>query len=195
MKHSSIQNIQDEHASLSAMLLSLRMMVKRGPKDESTLFFDVLRAMLFNIDEVPEKQHHTKESQFLFPAIARRSLTCKALIESLEVEHQKGESAVRELQHMLLAWEILGDSRRKEFEEAVTRYLDFYFLHMKQEETIIIPEALKVLTTDDWLLIDQAFAYNKDPLSKNNQRDPIYDRLFTKIVMQAPEPIGLGARH
>ena len=137
MKHSSIQNIQDEHASLSAMLLSLRMMVKRGPKDESTLFFDVLRAMLFYIDEVPEKQHHTKESQFLFPAIARRSLTCKALIESLEVEHQKGESAVRELQHMLLAWEILGDSRRKEFEEAVTRYLDFYFLHMKQEDNTV----------------------------------------------------------
>ena len=31
MKHSSLQTIREEHASLAAMLQSLRMMLKRGP--------------------------------------------------------------------------------------------------------------------------------------------------------------------
>jgi hypothetical protein len=32
--------------------------------------FDVLRAMLFYIDEFPERLHHTKESELLFPSCA-----------------------------------------------------------------------------------------------------------------------------
>jgi hypothetical protein len=49
------------------------------------------------------------------------------------------------------------------------------------------------LTAEDWKDIDAGFAQNKDPLSEHMPRDPIYDRLFTKIVMRAPAPIGLGS--
>ena len=58
---------------------------------------------------------------------------------------------------------------------------------------MILPEALKVLSEEDWMDIDAGFAKNRDPLSDSTPRDPIYDRLFTKIVMQAPAPIGLGS--
>ena len=61
-KHSSLQTIRDEHASLAAMLQSMRMMVERGPSDDRRNFFDVVRAMLFYIDEFPERLHHPKES-------------------------------------------------------------------------------------------------------------------------------------
>ena len=70
MTHESIQIIHDEHGALSAMLRSLGMMVERGPGDEAESFFDVLRAMLFYIDEFPERLHHPKESDLLFPRIA-----------------------------------------------------------------------------------------------------------------------------
>ena len=59
MAHASLRIIHDEHAALSAMLQSLRMMVRRGPGDGPEQFFDVLRAMLFYIDEFPERLHHT----------------------------------------------------------------------------------------------------------------------------------------
>lgn len=192
MRHTSIRIINEEHASLSAMLQSLRMMLKRGPQNEPEIFFDVLRAMLFYIDEVPEKQHHTKETELLFPPIAKRSPHCAELIARLEKDHIKGEASVRELQHLLLAWEILGDSRRADFEKSATLYLDFYNQHMHLEESVIIPEALKVLTEDDWIKLDTAFEKNKDPLSGSIPRDPVYDRLFTKIALRAPAPIGLG---
>lgn len=192
MRHTSIRIIHEEHASLSAMLQSLRLMIKRGPQSEPEMFFDVLRAMLFYIDEVPEKQHHTKETELLFPPIVTRSPHCAPLITRLEKDHIKGEASVRELQHLLLAWEILGDSRRAAFEQAAAVYLDFYQEHIHLEESVIIPEALNVLTEDDWVKLDAAFEKNKDPLSGNVPRDPIYDRLFTKIAMRAPAPIGLG---
>jgi len=192
MGHTCIQVIYEEHSSITAILKSLRMMIRRGPQDEPEIFFDVLRAMLFYIDEVPEKQHHPKETAFLFPPVAQRSPQCAELIEQLEKEHDKGESSVRELQHLLLGWEMLGDSRRQAFEEATLKFVDFYSEHLRLEESIIIPEAFKVLTEEDWVKLDAAFEKNIDPLSGRATRDPIYDRLFTKITLRAPAPIGLG---
>ncbi len=192
MQHISLRIIGEEHASLSSVLQSIRMMLKRGPQDSPEIFFDVMRAMLFYIDEIPEKQHHIKESALLFPPLAARSAHCADVIAQLERDHEKSEPAVRELQHLLVAWEMLGDSRRQEFEDETLKYIDFYSAHMHLEESIIIPEAIKVLTDDDWEKLDAAFQTNTDPLSDRIQRIPMYDRLFTKIVMRAPAPIGLG---
>ena len=192
MSHISLRTINEEHATLNAMLQSLLMMIKRGPLNAPELFFDILRAMLFYIDEVPEKQHHPKETELLFPIVAKRSPQCAEVIQRLNNEHHKGESSIRDLQHMLLGWEILGDSRRVAFETAAQQYVDFYKEHMHLEESVVIPEALKVLNADDWRSIDAAFAMNSDPLSNCKPRDPIYDRLFTKITLRTPAPIGLG---
>jgi hemerythrin-like domain-containing protein len=86
----------------------------------------------------------------------------------------------------------LGDSRRVAFETAAQQYVDFYKQHMQLEESVVIPEALKVLNADDWRSIDAAFAMNSDPMSTSKARDPMYDRLFTKITLRTPVPIGLG---
>jgi hemerythrin-like domain-containing protein len=174
------------------MLQSLRMMVKQGPGKEPENFFDVLRAMLFYIDEFSDRLHHTKETELLFPPVAKRAPQLLEVIERLDKDHANGEASVREIQYLLLAWELLGESRREVFEQATNRYLDFYLEHMRLEETVIIPEAEKVLTEADWKKLDDAFATNCDPLTGKYPRDPVYDRLFTRIVMRAPSPIGLG---
>jgi hemerythrin-like domain-containing protein len=192
MTHESIRIIRDEHVALSAMLRSLGMMVERGPGNEPESFFDVLRAMLFYIDEFPERLHHPKESELLFPRVARLVPETREIIARLDDDHANGESGVRELQHLLLAWELVGEARRAAFDEAVKKYLDFYLEHMRLEETVILPAAQKVLNDADWEELDAAFATNCDPLTGKYPRDPAYDRLFTRIVMRAPAPIGLG---
>lgn len=192
MAHESIRIIRDEHAALAAMLRSLDLMVTRGPGDDPEVFFDILRAMLFYVDEFPERLHHPKESKLLFPQVLKLAPETRETIEHLEKDHAHGESAVRELQHLLLAWELIGDSRRVAFEQAAKRYLDFYLEHMRLEESVILPAAQKVLNDADWKELDAAFATNCDPLTGNYPRDPAYDRLFTRIVMRAPSPIGLG---
>lgn len=192
MSRESLRIIHDEHDALSAMLRSIGMMVDRGPGNEPESFFDVLRAMLFYIDEFPERLHHTKETELLFPPVARLAPETREAIAQLDKDHAHGESAVRELQHLLLAWELIGDSRRVAFETAAKKYLTFYLEHMRLEETVILPVAQKVLSDADWDELDAAFATNCDPLTGKYPRDPAYDRLFTRIVSQAPAPIGLG---
>jgi hemerythrin-like domain-containing protein len=192
MTHLATQVIRDEHASVAAVLRSLMMMIDQGPGDRPERFFDVLRAMLFYIDEFPEKQHHPKESDLLFPKLARAEPALMPIIRRLEAEHMKGEGRVRELQHMLVAWELLGDSRRAEFVEAANAYVAFYLDHMHLEETQILPAAQRVLTRADWAQLDEAFGRNRDPLNPGH-RDPAFDRLFTRIVTTAPAPIGVGA--
>ncbi|MDO9159538.1 MAG: hemerythrin domain-containing protein [Burkholderiaceae bacterium] len=192
MSHESIRTIHEEHATLSALLRSLDWMVRQGPKENIAAFFEVLRAMLFYIDEFPERQHHPKETELLFPPVAARDAQAAAAIAQLDQDHARGESEVRELQHLLLAWELLGEPRRAAFEQALARYLVFYGAHMHLEESVVIPAALRVLTDADWARLDAAFATNRDPLSGKYPRDPVYDRLFSQILSKAPAPIGLG---
>jgi hemerythrin-like domain-containing protein len=188
----SLQIIRDEHASLAAMLQSMRMLVERGPHDSRTNFFDVVRAMLFYIDEYPERLHHPKESNLLFPRVVKASPKVLGAIDRLERDHMYSEKAARELQHQLLAWELLGPSRRQAFIEAFGKYVDFYIDHMRLEEEVILPEAEKTLQASDWAEIDAAFAKNADPLTGNYPPTAEYENLFSLIVQRAPAPIGLG---
>ena len=191
MPRPALQIIRDEHAAVSAVLRSMLQMMERGPDEEPERFFDVLRAMLFYIDEFPERRHHPKESDLLFPKIARVAPQLMPVIRRLEDDHLSGEHRVRELQHLLLAWELLGDARRPAFEEAARRYVGFYIEHMRTEETELLPVAQKELGEEDWAQLNAAFQSHGDPIASGD-RDPIYDRLFTRIVMRAPAPIGVG---
>ena len=193
MTHESLRIIRDEHAALTSMLRSLSMMVTQGPGNEPEQYFDVVRAMLFYVDEFPERLHHPKESNLLFPKVVRVAPGTTEAVKRLEQDHMRSEGAVRELQHHLLAWELLGESRREKFETTTKSYIASYLEHMRLEETAILPEAERSLDAADWKELDAAFASNCDPLTGKYPRDPLYDRLFTKIVMSAPEPIGLGS--
>jgi hemerythrin-like domain-containing protein len=190
--HTTLHIIREEHAAVSAVLRSLLLMIQRGPAGESGRFFDVLRAMLFYIDEFPERRHHPNESDLLFPRLARASAELMPVIRRLEEDHVRGEGKVRELQHLLLAWELLGESRRKAFTDALETYVRFYLEHMRTEEIEILPAAEKLLSGQDWVELDLAFERDRDPLA-GGDRDPCYEQLFTRIVNTTPAPIGVGA--
>jgi hemerythrin-like domain-containing protein len=191
MSRPALQIIRDEHAAVAAVLRSLLQMMERAPDEQPERFFDVMRAMLFYIDEFPERRHHPKESDLLFPKVARVAPQLMAVIRRLEDDHLQGEDRVRELQHLLLAWELLGDSRRAAFQEAARASVEFYLSHMRVEETEILPTAIRLLPDADWAQLDEAFAQLRDPMATGSH-DPVYDRLFTRIVMRTPAPIGVG---
>ena len=183
--------IRREHSAVAAVLRSILPTIEQAGEEPSERFFDVLRAMLFYIDEFPERRHHPKESNLLFPRLAAAAPELMPVIERLEHDHLQGEAKVRELQHLLLAWELIGESRRADFVAAVTGYVRFYLEHMRTEETQLLPAAERLLPASAWAEIDRAFSQDGDPLA-GAPRDPAYDRLFTRIVLAAPAPVGLG---
>ncbi len=191
MRHLALDVIHDEHQALAAMLRSMSLMMAQSHRKSELPDFGVLRAMLFYVDEFPERQHHPKESQLLFPRVRERCPELAATLDRLEAEHHQGEAAIRTLEHALLAYEVLGASRRQAFDIALERYVDGYLHHMRVEESAILPAAVQHLTEADWAALDAAFAKNLDPLTGHEAADE-FQPLFSKIVMTAPAPIGLG---
>jgi len=192
MLHAALRIIHDEHAALAAMLRSSLLLLAQHRREGTLPDFAALRAMLFYMDEFPEQRHHLKESQLLFPKLRARTAEVNQVIDRLDEDHARGEQAIRDLEHALLGFEMMGESRRAAFEQAAQQYADFYFQHMSLEERQIMPLAEKTLTADDWAELDAAFAANRDPLTGHEPEDD-YRALFTRIVNALPAPLGLGA--
>ncbi len=191
MNHAALRIIRAEHEALAAMLQSMTLLLAHYRRDRLEPDFELLRAMLFYIDEFPERLHHRKETQLLFPILRERGAPCVDTLDKLDRDHAAGERAIRSLEHALLAWEMLGEPRREAFEFALASYIEFYRAHMRAEEDIVLPAALATLDEGDWRLLDAAFAENADPLTGHTP-DAVYEALFRKIVNTAPAPIGLG---
>ena len=192
MSSTTLRVIREEHGTLAAILRSLRMLAERGPGKEPGTFFDAMRAMLFYIDEFPERLHHPKETELLFPRVAAAAPDVGVAVARLDRDHEYTEHAVREIQHLLLGWELLGEARRQVFVDAFTKYVNLYLAHMRLEEQEILPAAENYLSEADWKLLDAAFEENCDPLTGKYKPDPVYEQLFSRIVREAPAPIGLG---
>ena len=196
MQHTAPTVIRNEHAALSAMLRTLVLLLEQHRRQRSLPPFDVLRAMLFYVDEFPERLHHTKESELLFPKLRARSLQAREVLDRLDRDHARGERAIRDLEHKLLGFEMMAgtgqlEARREQFEQAVRQYVDFYLEHMRVEESVVLPLAEKVLTAEDWAEVDTAFETNRDPLTGHSP-DADYAPLFGRIVAMLPAPLGLG---
>jgi hypothetical protein len=53
---------------------------------------------------------------------------------------------------------------------------------MRLEETVVLPAAMRVLNEADWEELDAAFAKNCDPLTGRDKRDPVFNKLFKRIM-------------
>jgi len=191
MTHAAVRIIREEHAALAAMLRSILLLLEQHRRAATQPDFTALRAMLFYVDEFPEQRHHRKESELLFPKLRARTPLSRELLDKLDADHALGEHMIRELEHALLGFEMLGEPRRLAFERAAQRYVDFYLAHMALEEREILPLAERMLTAQDWADLDEAFAANRDPFT-GCEPEPDYRALFTRIVGIVPAPIGLG---
>jgi hemerythrin-like domain-containing protein len=194
--HSSLTIIRSEHQALSAMLRTIRLLLAEHRRRNTLPDFGVLRAMLFYVDEFPERLHHTKESELLFPMLRSHSAEANEVLDKLDRDHAHGEHAIRNVEHELLAFEMMGETeqgprRRERFEKAMNEYIDFYLQHMHTEESVVLPLAERLLTPAEWLELDAAFELNRDPLT-GNEPDGAYRPVFQKILSHLPAPLGLG---
>ena len=197
MTHASLIIIRHEHRALSAMLRSITLLLGEHRRRGTLPDFGALRAMLFYVDEFHDKLHHPKETRLLFPKLRGRSAHTDTVLDRLDRDHANGEQAIRELEHTLLGFEMMGDSdqreaRREAFETSMNKYVGFCLEHMHIEETEVLPLAETVLSTDDWAELDAAFLTNRDPLA-GFEADEVYRPLFKKILRTLPSSSGVGS--
>lgn len=187
----TLRIIRDEHAALAAVLRTMSMLVRDARRHNRAPEFRPLRAMLFYVDEFPERLHHMKESTMLFARLRERTRDADVVLDRLDRDHHGGAARLRELEHALTAWELLGEPRRQAFESALEDYLRFYLEHMRIEEAEVLPLAERVFVEADWTVLDRAFGAHRDPLTGGTP-EALYAELFRTIVRITPAPFGVG---
>jgi hemerythrin-like domain-containing protein len=186
----AITIMKSEHRSISAVLQGLKELARMAPNSKERPRFQVLRSMVRYIDEYPEKLHHPKEDEYLFKRVVARAPLGRLLVEELQAEHEEGARLIRELERALLFFEEDWPGGAREFQQAVDKYAEFHWRHMRKEEEELLPLAQRHLTPEDWKAIDAAFAANADPIAEIQERD--FEKLFSRIANSAPAPVGLG---
>lgn len=185
MEHYSLTVIRAEHRALVSLLHAIVDLVNKRRQHGNPLDFALVRAMLLYVDEYPEQLHHREESQLLFPALRLCSSEACGALDRLDLEHRQGHQALLELEHALLAYEVMGTTPREAFEAALQRYVDTYLNHIQIEETAILPLAERVLGEHDWAVLDTVFALNHDPLTGHPPADeyaPLFRRLAAAVA-------------
>ena len=129
MTTSALSVIRQEHAALAAMLRSLPLLLEQGRRRKELPDFALLRAMLFYIDEFPERLHHRKEDEWLFPLIRARCPEVATTLDQLERDHAHGERAIRDLEPALLAFAanrdpLTGHEPEEEFRPLFSRIVN-----------------------------------------------------------------------
>lgn len=172
-----------EHRALGTVLRALDAQMTLARRPGCKPDFEALRAMLFYMDEVPTRVHHASEGELLFPRIRARCPALSPVLARLEAEHARGESTVRELEHGLAAWELMGEARREAFELQLQAYADGYTGHMEVEERYVMPVALDYLAPEDWLELESGFRQQR----ASPGADPAYSHraLFERITTRS----------
>lgn len=190
MRPAAIQIIKDEHLAISAVLYSLRFLVKEMRKGAQPNF-SLLRAILDYIVSYPDRWHHPKEDKYLFAAVKRRTQDADALIAKLEREHVLGYPMIEDLTRQLIAFQGGDSAARDAFFSGAERYAELEWAHLRTEEEVFMPIAERVLSAEDWTEIHTAFKENDNPLFGIKPKEQA-EALYQRILSLAPEPIRFG---
>jgi hemerythrin-like domain-containing protein len=183
--------IRDEHRALASVVKGLQFLIQEIQNRGQTPDFPLLQSIVSYIEQFPDKLHHPKEDQYLFPALRQRHPESAAELDILEDEHARGTAVTARVMKSLQDYQA-DQSHFEAFADAVDDYANFHWAHMSREENLILPLAEKYLTAEDWVSINAAFKSNSDPLvGINTQRE--FRELFRRLVNLIPAPHGLGA--
>lgn len=162
--------LREEHRSLAAVLNALLAEVQRPAAAQDTA---LLSAMLFYIEQFPERLHHPKEESQLFARLRQRTPAFDGLLAELQAQHAQGTATFTALQGRLKAGDAAG------FAAQVQAFAQQQWRHMEHEEKVVLPAASEHLLPADWRAIADAFEANADPRLGDGGS---FDRLASRLL-------------
>jgi hemerythrin-like domain-containing protein len=151
-----------EHVNFATLLDLLEgqlELFQRGQQPDYELMLDIM----FYMTHYPDVLHHPKED-LAFARIKKREVSAGPIIDRLAEQHARlkedGNALVIALDDI-----VNGSITSREHVEAPGRaYIAAFRSHMDNEETAILPLAIRLLRDSDWASIDAAILQVDDPL-------------------------------
>ncbi len=132
--------------------------------------YEIMQGVMEYFLDYPDLYHHPTEDLIL-SKMETRSWTAKDGFPDLRHEHQELAAMSRgfstAIQDILLEAEI----PREAFQQRAREFLDFYRSHIRKEEEVFFPAALKVLTKEDWAEISEVREIRDGPIFGPNPHE------------------------
>jgi hemerythrin-like domain-containing protein len=157
-----INILLDEHQNIEKLLGVLEHELEifdRGERPD----YEVLQTIIQYFQDYPERCHHPKE-EMIFGRLMARDAAAAKRFGDVEAEH---EIEARRLHSFARAVDsILADQEflRENFHLAMQEFIEHQRQHLKKEEQLLFPAAVKALRPEDWSEIDARLDDRKDPL-------------------------------
>ena len=157
-----IDLLRQEHRSQARLLKALEHQLAVFDRGE-TPDYEVFGGILDYCRTYADRYHHPKED-LVFDCLRLRDPAAAEAFGDLAGEHV----ALAELTGRLAAAasDVLAEAEipRARFHSLARDFLEHYRAHMRKEEEIFFPAALKALTEEDWKELDGRVTSPADPL-------------------------------
>ena len=157
-----IDLLLQEHRNLARLLKALEHQLAVFDRGE-TPDYEVLDGVLDYCRTYSDRYHHPKED-LVFERLRQRDPAAVEAFGDLAAEHV----ALAELTGRLAAAvsDVLAEAEipRAGFDSLARNFLEHYWAHMRKEEEVFFPAALKALTEEDWKELDGRVTSPEDPL-------------------------------
>jgi hemerythrin-like domain-containing protein len=159
----ALTTIHEEHRALASALKVLEQSATQLLMGVDTPLVERIGAALEYIEVFPDSYHHPKEEEYLFARLRRATAEANDVLQSLENEHREGYGLRADLKYLFERIRAGETALIAGFVADTKTYIAFQFSHMRVEEEIVVPLAIRTLTPDDWHVIASAFLGNRDP--------------------------------
>ncbi|MDP2679094.1 MAG: universal stress protein [Rhodoferax sp.] len=177
----AIFTIKEEHRALAAVMAAMQEVIEPLRYGEAVPAFALLRAMLYYIENFPEKLHHPKEDEYLFRLLRERTTAFNAALDELQRQHVLGAAQLALWRDALGAFETGAPGARDRFIATTDNFVAAQWDHIQVEERVILPAAVQHLSEADWKVVASAFADHGDPRFGTDADRP-YERLFARLL-------------
>jgi hemerythrin-like domain-containing protein len=168
-QNAAIETIKQEHRALSQVVELLRHLLRDITSGYTEPDYQLLAVALYYIDEFPGRLHHAKEDTFLFAALQRHTEQFDPVLSRLDSEHDRDRETIRDMHRLLVLYQAGAAEALVQFRAAVEDYAATLYDHMRSEEGLLAA-CREHLTDEEWCVIAEAFARDKDPLVGNERR-------------------------
>ena len=187
----ALEIISNEHRSMWQLTVVLEELCKHCADPEYKPDAELFDMILDYIEQYVERVHEPKEEAYLYRAVLERSSEGNDMIAQFKREHAGTPEAVAGLRAQLKTVVRDYPAGAAEFRQSLEDYISMMRRHIVKEESDLFPLARETLTDVDWDEINSAFADSADPSFGEHALGEFRSRM-SRIVNQAPEPVGFG---
>ncbi len=157
-----IELLREEHRDMEQLLLvleeELSVIDRKGRPD-----YEIIKAIVSYFQDYPDCCHHPKEDMVFERLKARDPIAAKS-VGDLEAEHQHEAERLRRVADKVRIMLSGRDVQRRMFDDIMRDFIEHERKHMKMEERVLFPAAIKALHSGDWTRIDLRWSDKKDSL-------------------------------